>query len=68
MWGVGYSGRLAVPDQSPAGPGTGAQLQGRVITNLLGCADWPRLQNMLDQVTITTENVEGVHHSLLGLV
>ena len=57
-----------VPGQGPAGSWACAQIQGRVVAYLLSCADWPGLQHMLHQVTIATEDVEGVHHWLLGLV
>ena len=51
-----------LPGQAPAGPWTCVELQGCVIADLLGRADWPRLQDVLHQGAIATEDVEGLHH------
>ena len=58
----------AVPGHGPAGPWTGVELQGRVVADLLGRAERPWLQDMLHQVAIAAQDVEGLHHRLAGLV
>lgn len=63
---TGGSGPL--PGQGPAGPWTGVELQGRVVADLLGRADGPRLQDVLHQVAVAAKDVEGVHHRLARLV
>lgn len=60
--------RSRLPGESPAGPGTGVQLQRRVVTDLLSRADRPGLQDVLHQVTIATNDVQRVNNRLPGLI
>lgn len=60
--------RREVPDQSPAGPGAGAHLQGGVVADLGRGAERPRLQHVLHQAPVAADDVQGLHHKLLGLV
>lgn len=57
-----------LPGEGPAGPGTGVQLQRRVVAYLLSGADGPGLQDVLHQVTVATDDVQGVHDGLPGLI
>lgn len=62
------SQRHEVPNQSPAGPGAGDHLQGGVVADF-GCgAERPRLQDVLHQAAIAADDVQGLHHKLLGLI
>ena len=61
-------GQIRSPAQCPAGPGTAVQLQRRLVADLLRCADGARLQDMLHQVAVATEDVQRVDHRLPGLV
>lgn len=60
--------RSRLPGEGPAGPGTGVQLQRRVVADLLSRADRPGLQDVLHQVTIATDDVQRVNNRLPGLI
>lgn len=60
--------RNEVPNQSPAGPGAGDHLQGGVVADLGRGAERPRLQDVLHQAPVAADDVQGLHHKLLGLV
>lgn len=62
------SDRDGVPNQSPAGPGAGDHLQGGVVADLGRGAERPRLQDVLHQAPVAADDVQGLHHKLLGLI
>lgn len=62
------SQRNEVPNQSPAGPGAGDHLQGGVVADLGRGAERPRLQDVLHQAPVAADDVQGLHHKLLGLI
>lgn len=62
------SDRDEVPNQGPAGPGAGHHLQGGVIADFGRGAERPRLQDVLHQAPVAADDVQGLHHKLLGLI
>ena len=58
----------ALPRQSPAGPWTGVELERCVIADLLSSAKRPRLQDILHQVTVATEDIQWVDNRLPRLI